>query len=1409
MDYYGIDIGSSTIKTAKLIYNKNAIEIDSLNTFEHFNNPSETLTSIFKSIDTKTVNNIVATGSLSPITNIPRIPCKYARLQGFNHLYGDDNCSILSLGHNTNSILEIVNNKINSFEENTKCAQGSGNFLEQILNRFNLPLNQPELYDNCICKPTPLSGRCPVLLKSSITHLHNTGEPKENIIIGLFDALSENILLNYNPDPRIKYCLLTGGVSKYLRIRKSIQSLLELFRIELLPANENDYYIDAIGCALSAIEKESYKINYETDLINNNYTNWERIPPLHQFRNKVKRFSPHIKFNQNGDVINAIVGLDIGSTGSKLALIKHRSNEIIYDVYVKTNGNPLNATKELVENLLPNINKNIRIISFAVTGSGRMLIGYLLKSLFSNGTVNIVNEIIAHTRGALHYSDSVDTIIEIGGQDSKFISLTDGIITDFALNDACSAGTGSFLEEICNRFGDYHNFEYLNESALKAKFGISLGQHCSVFISDVIEKAIASGCNKQTIAVGIFDSIISNYLNRVKKNRTIGKKIFCQGMPFNMEALACTVVSKTDGEVFIPPSPGSVGALGAALLTSKNLSKKYNDDLNIAKILKINLLKRDSFHCEYSSGCNKKGNHCLIEQITLTQNYKEEKFFWGGNCALWEKDKKEKSNQNLPNPFFERHELINEIKSNLKKHTVSKTMAIANNFHLTELFPFFASFFSEMGYNILHNHNSPESLLSNGKKHCNISMCAPAVTYIGEMYSLYDNHPDYIFNPIFINSINYTGLKEASSCPLLQNSANIFQNSINNNGESICLSPTIRIGKENLDSSEFFDSCKKVATFLGVNSKKMKSAFRVAHETQLKFQSDCHSIGETAIKYCKANNIIPVVVLGKLYSIYNKFLKSNVDGYLSDLKVVPIPMDCYKLEKNGFDINDMYWGFGQYVLLAAQQIKMDKDLFSVFCSNYSCGPDSFLENYYNYLLEGKPSIIIENDGDEGNVGTKMRLEIFLHCVHEYKKTTHNNFSNNRKKIFKKTNFELSQILNSNDKILLPYIGHASNAVAAALRGSGINCEALPKPDSESLSMGRRFTSGKECLPMSVTLGSLLKYIYKSDFLDKDYKLYFFMPGSDGPCRFGNYHILDRLIIEKLHLQNRVSILSTTDDELLTGMPPSLNGIIYLALICMDNLVACADYVRPIEKTRGETNKLFNYYHSLIINRLSSTNSFNISNNHLVKEIITKKILGFSKLFEDISRDFGELKTNKKVKTVSLAGALYVRLDSFTNQNLSEKLEEKGLRIKHIPFTEWIDFLNIYDGGNNRKVNLSSIVNNYLRNRMKIIPNTIIHERLGVPKFPELKNEIEEISPYIGIDSIGESILSIGGSIIQNKTADIDAILNVGPRECLQCKVADSISKNMNTKIISKSIEFDGDPISSSIVEEFVYDIHNH
>ena len=425
------------------------------------------------------------------------------------------------------------------------------------------------------------------------------------------------------------------------------------------------------------------------------------------------------------------------------------------------------------------------------------------------------NEIVAHANGALYYDKSVDTIFEnlVLCEDSKYIRISNGSITDFALNDACSAGTGSFLEELCNRFSDYFDLKSLNNIALDAENGISLGQHCSVFISDVIEKAIISGCTKESLAIGLFDSVIVNYLNRVKKNRTIGNKIFCQGMPFSMEALACSVARQTGCEIIIPNNPGTIGALGASLLARRSFTSDKNKYFAESQLtFKVEYLAKDNFLCKSNIGCSQQGNRCLIEKVTIKQQEKIEELYWVGNGALWDKRNKKTISSHCPNPFIQRKQLIDTIKKNLKFIPKAKTIAITDKFDLIELFPFFSTFFSNLGYNIITLDNRSESLLSEGKRHSKVALCSPALMNTGEIDSLLDKNPNYLFKPIFVNSIGYhLKYKKTSNCPILQCNSYLIKNSLNGNLKSHILTPLIRIGKENIYSKEFYNSCKRIA----------------------------------------------------------------------------------------------------------------------------------------------------------------------------------------------------------------------------------------------------------------------------------------------------------------------------------------------------------------------------------------------------------------------------------------------------------------------------------------------------------------------------------------------------------------------------------------------------------------------
>ena len=236
----------------------------------------------------------------------------------------------------------------------------------------------------------------------------------------------------------------------------------------------------------------------------------------------------HPLTEMNGEIRRVVIGLDIGSTGSKAVAIDVLTQETYWEAYRETLGDPVGAAQALLRRFAESSAARGWVVAFGATGSGREVAGSLLTSCYGKDAVFIVNEIVAHATGALHYDSRVDTIFEIGGQDAKYIRLAEGRIIDCAMNEACSAGTGSFIEEQGRKFEGIKDVRQLGKAALTAPCGVSLGQHCSVFMAEVIDEAVGAGVESSAIISGLYDSIIKNYLNRVKGNRAVGK-VFLPG----------------------------------------------------------------------------------------------------------------------------------------------------------------------------------------------------------------------------------------------------------------------------------------------------------------------------------------------------------------------------------------------------------------------------------------------------------------------------------------------------------------------------------------------------------------------------------------------------------------------------------------------------------------------------------------------------------------------------------------------------------------------------------------------------------------------------------------------------------------------------------------------------------------
>jgi predicted CoA-substrate-specific enzyme activase len=605
--YIGIDIGAETLKLVELTHTGGELRWTRRAHHGHDKQPGERLLEVLGELDWGAVRGAAISGRFARLVQLPRVPAKQAQSAGYRFLHGDGPATVVSIGSHGFSVLELRPSGLEVFRENSRCSQGTG-----------LTIEQASRLCADVTDPAALSGRCPVILKTDMTHLANKGESRARILAGLYDAVCENVQVLIKPRVSPSEVVLIGGVSRASRIHDHFRGFLSRHGMSLAPASEDALYLEALGCAVAAAARPQRVPRLLQLLAPPRPAAFEETPPLAACLDRVQSMNGRPRPVVPRSAKRVALGFDIGSTGSKAVAIDAASREVVWEGYRATNGDPVGAAQGLMQQFLEGAAGRLRLGGLGATGSGREIVGSLMKTCYGAESTFVLNEIAAHARGALSYDRRVDTIFEIGGQDAKYIRLSEGRVVDAAMNEACSAGTGSFIQEQGRRFPGIAGVVQLGETALRAGSGISLGQHCSVFMAEVIDEAVAAGAETSTVIAGIYDSVVQNYLNRVKGPRSVGNVVFCQGMPFSARALAAAVARQTGCEVIIPPSPGTVGALGIALLALEELELAELPDLEPMRFLTARVESRDGFVCRSTRGCGGAGNRCRIERLRTT-----------------------------------------------------------------------------------------------------------------------------------------------------------------------------------------------------------------------------------------------------------------------------------------------------------------------------------------------------------------------------------------------------------------------------------------------------------------------------------------------------------------------------------------------------------------------------------------------------------------------------------------------------------------------------------------------------------------------------------------------------------------------------------------------------------------------
>jgi predicted CoA-substrate-specific enzyme activase len=755
MKSLGICLGASTVSLVQMKLNRNQddhrgaggdhqgskpILID-YGLYPHEGDPKQTLVKSLERLDLNSFDRIAATGrKFRKFVNLTSISEPEAVEYAYQFVRPPDvSCpAVISAGGETFMVYALDRaGRISNVITGNKCASGTGEFFLQQLRRMNVSLEAAARWA-AVESPHHVSGRCSVFCKSDCTHATNKGIPKSQVTAGLCKMMANKIMELLKKVER-RNLMVTGGTA---RNRMMIEYLKQDIPGLIVP--DEAPYFEALGAALWAFEHETDRYPGLENLFYSEMSAFDTLPPL-------KNFSAQVEFKtiEKGEMVPGdvcILGLDVGSTTTKAVLLRTSDNAILASVYLRTDGDPVGASRRCYDSILEQVKQQIdpaqlSIIGLGVCGSGRQIAG--LHAL----TDGVINEIIAHATAAIYFDPKVDTIFEIGGQDAKYTYITNAVPSDYAMNEACSAGTGSFLEESAYETLGVE-MEKIGDIALRGESPPNFNDQCAAFISSDIKNAIHEGLQHKDIVAGLVYSICMNYSNRVKGNRPVGEKVFMQGGVCYNKAVPLAMASLVGKPIVVPPEPGLMGAFGVALEVKNRIDAGLlataDFDLQILANRAVEYGK--SFVCK--GGKEKCDRRCEIAMITV----EGKKYPFGGACNRYYNLRHNvsydiasldlvKIRQKL---IFEKYGASSPSQSDIKQQG---TIGFNRSFLTNTYYPLYSNFFAELGYEI----SLPAEPAQEGIEQRNAPFCYPAELAHGFFYSLIESGTslDYIFLPHF------------------------------------------------------------------------------------------------------------------------------------------------------------------------------------------------------------------------------------------------------------------------------------------------------------------------------------------------------------------------------------------------------------------------------------------------------------------------------------------------------------------------------------------------------------------------------------------------------------------------------------------------------------------------------------
>ncbi|MGB9715838.1 MAG: acyl-CoA dehydratase activase [Thermodesulfovibrionales bacterium] len=1419
MRFIGLDVGSVSVKIVAFDEKENKL-------FSHYErhkgHPISVTLKLLQNIIHDTLSSSLSiTGSagrliasvldIEPVNEI--VALSYSNQRLFPHIN-----TIIEMGGEDSKliILDREGSSLRDFSMNSVCAAGTGSFLDQQAERLRISIEEFCELALKSKKPSRIAGRCSVFAKSDMIHLQQIGTPVEDIVAGLCFAVARNFKGAISKGRKlIPPVSFQGGVAAN---KGMVRAFKEVFNLDELFVPEDFPFMGAIGAVLKdkhdgifhnadlkkledflrkekpveighppLLEHPQVKdIRHLTTDIRQQTSDFRHQTSDYRITNDISCFTSYVSKTK------AYLGIDIGSISTNLAVIDEKGR-LLAKRYLMTAGRPIEAVKQGFSEISEELGDSIEIMGVGTTGSGRYMIADYV------GADIVKNEITAHATAAVFIDKTVDTVFEIGGQDSKYISIKDGVVVDFEMNKACAAGTGSFLEEQAEKLNISIKEEF-SKCAFSSKNPCRLGERCTVFMENSLMANLQKGIDRNDLLAGLAYSIVQNYINRVVLGKRIGDNIlFLGGVAFN-KAVVAAFERYLGKKITVPPHHEVAGAIGMALIAMRHMKnlELSNKNLLTSHALRLTsfkgfeLSKRpyeiSSFECK---GCP---NACEINRIKIMG---EEGFlFYGGRCEKYDVKRNKRDIASQPpieDLFSFREEILwkehlqrkstvsnqqSSIKTNDKTtyispitHSGSPKIGIPYIFFFHDFLPFWATLLWELGFNVEVSPLTNRQIVNSGVEAVLAETCFPVKVAHGHIRHLIEKDVDAILLPSFINLNRPDNpMDRGYACPYTQTIPYVSRLAF----EGIkLLTPIIDLRR----GTDFLKKeLKRIFKPYGIHSKDISRALNIADSKQNEFIKEIKDKGREVLSSIKDKTI---VIVGRSYNAFDRGVNLEIPRKLAELGILSVPMDFLPIEE--VDIHDdwpnMYWRSGQRILKAARIIRNHPLLYAVYIGNFSCGPDSFILKFFDKEMSGKPYLFIEIDEHSAAAGAITRCEAFIDSIQG--KVISEYLRAEKKKIYR---HPLSSTFRSKRVLYIPRMADHAFALAAAFESCGVESEVLPESDKKSADLGKKYVSGRECYPCTVTTGDMLKKIMEPDFVPS--KSAFFMPSATGPCRFGQYNIFHRLVLDKLGYDD-VPIFAPTQD---TSFYRDL-GIVgrdftkraWTGIITYELLNKCLHETRPYEKHKGSADELYEEYRRRLYYSLRQ------KNNDELDEIL-----------REMRKDFENIRVYKERKPlIGIIGEIFVRSHKFSNENLVRKIEALGGEAWLAPVEEWIYYVNLMGLRKawikrERSAIINFLIKRFYQKRVEHRFAKYFKGFLKTLNEPDTKEILKKASPYLHDSFEGEAILSIGKSVdLLERGAS--GIVNAMPFGCMPGTIVSGllrgISKDYGIPCIS--IPYDG------------------